>query len=201
MSKKNFVFLILSAVIVFTIFFVYRKNSIKDDNITKANTNVVNTKDDNITKGNTNVVNTLEEKSNIKKWSELNNLEDIGENMIINNSIGEFFLTYGSTPKTNGFSLKFSKFTGVHHYVSINTENECDVVISYKNSAPEDDFKVFIISSSGELVELMKESVTEKATYSLSKGENIIALIGYKATGEFEIYIEPQEGVELLQID
>lgn len=186
MSKRNFVFLILSGVIVLTIFFLYRKNSIKDDNITK---------------GNTNVVNTVEEKSNIKKWSELNNLEDIDENMIINNSIGRFFLTRGSTPEVNGFSFKFSKFTGVHHYVSINTENECDVEISYKISAPEDDFKVFITLSNGELVELMKESTTEKATYSLSKGKNIIALIGYKATGAFEIYIEPQEGVELLQID
>jgi hypothetical protein len=183
MLKRNLFFLILSTVLLLTVLCSCNKDSIKDNNVSSKNINE-------------------ESKSDIKRWNQLNSFDDIDENMIINNSIGHIFNMSASMPKTNGFSLKFRKFTGIDHYVSIDTVDECDIIISNKISDLENDFKAYLILSNGELIELTKDSnMEEKISYSLTEGENIVALAGYKAAGTFEIYIEPQEGVEIRQID
>lgn len=81
--------------------------------------------------------------------------------MMINNSIGHVFNISGSMPKTNGFSLKFRKITGIDHYVSIDMVDDCDVIISNRISDLENDFKAYLILSNGELIELTKDSNME----------------------------------------
>lgn len=183
MFKSKFYLLILPGLLLLITLSSCKKDDINEVNINNEEKAIKN-----------------ESSSIVRVGPKLNNLEDIEEDMIIDNSIGSFFLTYGSTPKTNGFSLKFGEFTGITHYISINTIDDCDVTLSIKDSNFKDDFKAYIILSDGELIDLSKDSDVEEVNYSLIQGENIIALTGYKATGTFNIYIEPREGVEIRKI-
>lgn len=79
--------------------------------------------------------------------------------------------------------------------------DDCDVAISINDSNFRDDFKAYLVLSNGELIDLLKDSGVKETNYSLTQGENIIALTGYKATGTFDIYVEPQEGVEVRSND
>lgn len=184
MFKGKFKFIVLFVIVSLIILSSCRNNSMNEVNIDNG---------ENINKN--------ESGSIVRMGPKLNNLDDIEEEMIIDNSIGSFFSTYGSTPKTNGFLLKFSKFTGIVHYLSIDVVDDCDVTISINDSNFKDDFKAYVVLSNGELIDLPKDSGLGEANYSLIEGENIVALTGYKATGTFDIYIEPQDGVEVRTCD
>ena len=203
MFKRRFGFLILLSLLILIMLISCRKQFINEQKLQEESVNIEeknkennkeNNKEENINKG--------DSRTDIKRWSQINSLEDIEEDMIINNNLGSFFLTYASAPEANGYySLKFSEFSGITHYISIDTIDDCDVAISVKGSDLEDNFKAYLILSNGELIELLKDMSIEKVNYSLMQGDNIVALIGYKATGTFDIFIEPQEGIEIRQID
>ena len=84
----------------------------------------------------------------------------------------------------------FAGFTGIDHYLTITTEEECSLMMEYESTASIDDFRLALQFPDDEVVFVEPNT---KDTYVFPKGVSYVVLCGYNAEGEISIGFEEVE--------
>lgn len=124
--------------------------------------------------------------SDLTAMKQIYSMKDITEQAVIKGAS-----TYYKAVKQNMSPVRyynnFEGFTGIDHYLTITTEEECSLKMDYESTASIDDFKLALQFPDDEVVFVDPNT---NDTYVFPKGVSYVVLCGYQATGRVSIGFE-----------
>lgn len=141
--------------------------------------------------------NSKSERTEAIRIKDITSLEDITDDMILQQMVGYNTIFYSSNYSDNWFEISVSSYTGCDYSQIIHTEKETEVTIHYTTTMEKNTLKMGLIVGD-ELITLPEDQ--QELTYTLPKGDTIIALSCYKAGGKIEMNIDaPNDTVKIIQ--
>lgn len=127
---------------------------------------------------------------------DMKSLEDITEDMIIKRTVGYNTKNYSSSYSDYNFEISVGTFSGCDFSKIIRTEQESKVTIHYSTTMKKDSMRLDLIFDDN-IITIPKDQ--NEFTYTLPKGDTIIAFTGYKASGKIEMSLDTSDGAKFIQ--
>ncbi len=127
---------------------------------------------------------------------DMKSLEDITEDMIIQRTVGYNTKNYSSSYSDYNFEISVGTFSGCDFSKIIHTEQESKVTIHYSTTMKKDSMRLDLILDDN-IITIPKDQ--NEFTYTLPKGDTIIAFTGYKASGKIEMSMDTSDGAKFIQ--
>ncbi len=177
------------------------QSKVSSDNSVLENNNLSNSKDENTHNEDTKSSD-LENVHNVTEFVEsihvkdMKSLDDITEDMIRQRTVGYNMVGYSSNYSDDSFKISVRTFSGCDFSKKIHTENETEVTIKYTTTMKEDSVKIALIVEAQVIAIPLEQS---EFTYTLPRGDTIIAIWGYKASGDIEMTLDTIDDVKFIQ--
>ena len=177
------------------------QSKVSSDNSVLENNNLSNSKDENTHNEDTKSSD-LENVHNVTEFVEsihvkdMKSLDDITEDMIRQRTVGYNMVGYSSNYSDDSFKISVRTFSGCDFSKKIHTENETEVTIKYTTTMKEDSVKIALIVEEQVIAIPLEQS---EFTYTLPRGDTIIAIWGYKASGDIEMTLDTIDDVKFIQ--
>lgn len=127
---------------------------------------------------------------------DMKSLEDITDDMITQRKVGYNTKNYSSSYSDYNFEISVGTFSGCDFSKIIHTEQESKVTIHYSTTMKKDSMRLDLIVDD----KIISIPIDQKEfTCTLPKGDTVIALTGYKASGKIEMSLDTSTGVKFIQ--
>lgn len=127
---------------------------------------------------------------------DIKSIDDISDDMIRQRTVGYNTVGYSSDYSDSSFKISVGTFSGCDFSKIIHTEKETKVTIKYTTTMEDDSLKVALLVEDQVITIPLDQN---EFTYTLPKGDTILAISGYKASGKIEMTLDTTDDVKFMQ--
>lgn len=119
------------------------------------------------------------------------------EKKIVKEGDSHTYKTRLGSIKNNETDIKFTSFTGSETIYKFKADEENNITFNFNSTINNGDFKVVLITPEDEIINIIYGQEEGSETILLKKGISRMKLVGNKANGEINIYIDAEKEIKI----